>query len=1158
MEDTKTDAVVFTNYKPGDDLKIETKEIKTVEFSESNLDKIPAKLLDHKELENVAFNGCRFTLVENLEQLKVCQNLTKLTLKECNLQMFPDFLSEFHKLDSLNMSGNSFDKGLPDSMMELRNLETVDLSRCRLRKLPLVLNKLTKLKMLNIEGNYGVITWGSGSLGNLTNLETLNVSKCGLQEFPEVLCNLKSLKSLDIAGNKPSRFLPTYGKFWNKPNRPIKAYEGLPNLPGTLGNLTNLETLNVSNCGLQEFPEVLCKLKSLKALNIARNQPNWPNPMFNVWPNLPDTLKNLTNLESLNVSYCGLIKFPDVLCELKSLQTLNTAGNDWIKNLPSTLENLTNLESLNVSYCGLTEFPRVLCRLKSLKTLDFAGNNINKTIGLYGGGPNLSETLENLTNLESLNVSDCGLTKFPKVLCKLTSLKNLCISSNPLAELSSFIFEMKWLQKLDFSNTSITYLPKAIERCESLKQLGISNSGITEIPTVIFKMKNLFSVVAKSVLISVLDEDFVKLWLQRQEIFTEGRFQKMVELPTVHFLKPPNEIVQHGPEACMKYYRSLRADDAVNCSLLNVTVIGKTGAGKSSLMHSIKEGSSVLVPPSDRTVVVDSLEVKHEDVLLKIADFGGHDIYEITCPLFLKSTKQVTIVAVKLQEYGESNHGELVTKWLTTAASHMKSGSICIVATECDLCTQNEVLEKMNILKNKVDTWFEKELSFTTKMKLCEQTSDKKTTLIDKSIHYFKTSSLNMEGIEDIKVFLFSEAKSSISVLPKRWANVFKKMDKKTGKDTNFVTKTQYQTLFRKCMWFPRNLFDHTEESLQCLQFLHDSGMILWYGEKHGKLENIIFHNPSFPVSLLQCLFRHNLVEVLVYDHEQFGRYFTLKSNFEYEVTRFTQTGILSSLLLRYIWKEFDFSQELFDTMLEMLTMLDLCYKDSQSPNSTLRIPWFVQDENMNFLQDLWPEKLPCNTLQYTLTFCFCHRIPGVIYERFCVRLQRHLLTGGHTRQDRRDAVYVEQNAVQILFQRHPYEFEPSMQIHLRCSIDNLLQLQKIYLVLYQDMDNLCNEYSGLYIDSYFVCPHCLLAGSMEPTKRPITDIDQKVSVEWVPCDTSTPGSVQIPAALIFLRLFGSFYQFILLKNNKVHLFAYYIILGKVSYHLFRNMWMNC
>ena len=301
--------------------------------------------------------------------------------------------------------------------------------------------------------------------------------------------------------------------------------------------------------------------------------------------------------------------------------------------------------------------------------------------------------------------------------------------------------------------------------------------------------------------------------------------------------------------------------------------------------------------------------------------------------------------------------------------------------------------------------------------------------------------------------------------------------------------------------------------------------MILWYGEKHDNLRKIIFHDISFPVSVLQRLFRHDLAEVLQYDHEEFGQHFSSKSQFQVDLTRFTQTGILSPALLKCLWKKFNFSEEIYDTMVEIFIMLDLCYIDEQGPGTMLRLPWFVQNEDMSFLKNLWSEKLPPFTLQYTLTYCFCHRIPGVIYERFCVRLQRYLPAGAHSRQDRKNAVYIEQNAVQIFVQRQPDECEPCMQIHLRCSIKNILPLQKLCLALHQDMDNLCSEYSGLYIDSYLLCPHCLFTGSVEPTKRPITDIaaDCERSLELVPCDPSTPGSIQIPAALIFLRLFGKF-----------------------------------
>ena len=213
-----------------------------------------------------------------------------------------------------------------------------------------------------------------------------------------------------------------------------------------------------------------------------------------------------------------------------------------------------------------------MCKLIPLKVLDIAGN---------GSIQKLPRSLEDLTNVVRLDLSRCDLKEFPQVLCKLKSLQNLNLSKNPIKELSSFIFEIKILHKLDISYTLITCLPRAIERCEHLEELNISGTLINEFPTVIFKMKSLLEVVAQDISFQILDEDFIQLWAQKPDIFTEGRFQKMVKLQQpIRFVKPPNEIVQYGAEACMKYYRALRADNAVSCSMLNVTVMGEKGLWK--------------------------------------------------------------------------------------------------------------------------------------------------------------------------------------------------------------------------------------------------------------------------------------------------------------------------------------------------------------------------------------------------------------------------------------------------------------------------------------------------------------------------------------------------------------------------------------------------
>ena len=205
---TQTVPVVISNYESGDHLKIGTGQLENIEFHKSQLEKMPAEFLNHKELQNLSFRSCRFAHVENLGQLTSCQKLTGLTIKECKLKEFPDALCELQTLKNLNLSGNYFSEGLPGALENLINLEKLDISNCGLRKFPPVISYLNSLKILNIMGNK------IQSLGESipTSLETLNASRCGLTEFPRVLCKLKSLRELEIERNS-IQDLPETRKF---------------------------------------------------------------------------------------------------------------------------------------------------------------------------------------------------------------------------------------------------------------------------------------------------------------------------------------------------------------------------------------------------------------------------------------------------------------------------------------------------------------------------------------------------------------------------------------------------------------------------------------------------------------------------------------------------------------------------------------------------------------------------------------------------------------------------------------------------------------------------------------------------------------------------------------------------------------------------------
>lgn len=58
---------------------------------------------------------------------------------------------------------------------------------------------------------------------------------------------------------------------------------------------------------------------------------------------LPSTLPTLINLHTLTLDYNGLNEFPKILCELKSLTNLNISCNN-IKTLPSEIGQLSLLQ----------------------------------------------------------------------------------------------------------------------------------------------------------------------------------------------------------------------------------------------------------------------------------------------------------------------------------------------------------------------------------------------------------------------------------------------------------------------------------------------------------------------------------------------------------------------------------------------------------------------------------------------------------------------------------------------------------------------------------------------------------------------------------------------------------------------------------------------
>lgn len=140
------------------------------------------------------------------------------------------------------------------------------------------------------------------------------------------------------------------------------------------------------------------------------------------------------------------------------------------------LDNLTKLEGLRLSLCGIRVI-RGLNTLVNLRVLTLAENGITEITGL-----------DNLINLERLDLAENGIREITG-LNNLINLKKLNLSDNQITEIKGLDNLVK-LEMLNLSyNINLTEI-KGLDNLISLKKLNISVCRIQELSG-LSKLKNL-------------------------------------------------------------------------------------------------------------------------------------------------------------------------------------------------------------------------------------------------------------------------------------------------------------------------------------------------------------------------------------------------------------------------------------------------------------------------------------------------------------------------------------------------------------------------------------------------------------------------------------------------------------------------------------------
>ena len=101
-------------------------------------------------------------------------------------------------------------------------------------------------------------------------------------------------------------------------------------------------------------------------------------------------------------------ELPESIWNLSSLQSLDLSGTQ-IQELPESIGNLSSLQGLNLSGTQIQELPESIGNLSRLQSLDLSGTQIQE----------LPESIGNLSRLQSLDLSELHLVKIDRSLINL-------------------------------------------------------------------------------------------------------------------------------------------------------------------------------------------------------------------------------------------------------------------------------------------------------------------------------------------------------------------------------------------------------------------------------------------------------------------------------------------------------------------------------------------------------------------------------------------------------------------------------------------------------------------------------------------------------------------------------------------------------------------
>jgi Leucine-rich repeat (LRR) protein len=212
------------------------------------------------------------------------------------------------------------------------------------------------------------------------------------------------LEKLDISTNKLKAIHKWLGSMTSLKELDISENEKIKTLPNSLKQLCNLEVFHFSETSLRKVPKCIRNFNNLKKLSLGGT--------LRKLPELIDKLIFFSIPPYFSIPFIDSLKIPRWISELSNLEYLYL-GN-WVNKIPENISNLKNLKQLNIHCSKIKLLPESFGNLSALKEISISGcKNLIK----------LPESFSNLASLEKLKLTDSKIMELPESFGNLRSLK---------------------------------------------------------------------------------------------------------------------------------------------------------------------------------------------------------------------------------------------------------------------------------------------------------------------------------------------------------------------------------------------------------------------------------------------------------------------------------------------------------------------------------------------------------------------------------------------------------------------------------------------------------------------------------------------------------------------------------------------------------------